>query len=215
MESMTRNVTDFGRWVTDKSFRTLQSLNSNSEAAQERLKTNGSKVLGQLKAEGEASAADIKNLVLEIMQPMQTLEVTAKVGVGFFFVVRKVMPWPISWTGMPGVALCGYSTFQMMKANEAAYEEFFFFEKRGVEKISRDEFVRHADNMADRILAKCSLFRVITSNEHTRSFRDIGEMVNQMIDSSDSPEALQKMISEVSMFRTLFQLARQVEDRHL
>jgi len=84
MESMTRNVTDFGRWVTDKSFRTLQSLNSNSEAAQERLKTNGSKVLGQLKAEGEASAADIKNLVLEIMQPMQTLEVTAKVGVGFF-----------------------------------------------------------------------------------------------------------------------------------
>jgi len=125
------------------------------------------------------------------------------------------MPWPISWTGMPGVALCGYSTFQMMKANEAAYEEFFFFEKRGVEKISRDEFVRHADNMADRILAKCSLFRVITSNEHTRSFRDIGEMVNQMIDSSDSPEALQKMISEVSMFRTLFQLARQVEDRHL
>ena len=116
---------------------------------------------------------------------------------------------------MPGVALCGYSTFQMMKANEAAYEEFFFFEKRGVEKISRDEFVRHADNMADRILAKCSLFRVITSNEHTRSFRDIGEMVNQMIDSSDSPEALQKMISGVSMFRTLFQLARQVEDRHL
>ena len=84
MESMTRNVTDFGRWVTDKSFRTLQSLNSNSEAAQERLKTNVSKVLGQLKAEGEASAADIKNLVLEIMQPMQTLEVTAKVGVGFF-----------------------------------------------------------------------------------------------------------------------------------
>jgi hypothetical protein len=40
-------------------------------------------------------------------------------------------------------------------------------------------------------------------------------MVNQMIESSDSPEALQKMISEVSMFRTLFQLARQVEDRHL
>ena len=56
---------------------------------------------------------------------------------------------------------------------------------------------------------------MITSNEHTRTFRDIGEMVSQMIDSSDSPEALQKLISEVSFIRTLFQLARQVEHDHL
>ena len=215
MQSVTENIAAFSGWVTDKSFRALQSLNSNSAAAQERLKTNGSKVLGDLKTEGEASASDIKNLVLEIMQPMQTLEVTAMVGVAGFLVVRKVMPWPISWIGTPGAAICAYSTFQIMKANEAAYEEFFFFEKRGVQKISKEEFIRHADNMADRILAKCSLFRVITSNEHTRTFRDIGEMVSQMIESSDSPEALQKLISEVSFIRTLFQLARQVEHDHL
>jgi hypothetical protein len=53
---------------------------------------------------------------------------------------------------------------------------------------------------------------MVTSADQTRSFRDMGVIVNNMIESANSDEALQKLIGEVSFISTLFQLARQVQD---
>lgn len=216
MESMTRNVMGLTGWVTDKGFQALQSLNSSSQKAQEDLKLYGKSVIVKYNEESEdPTAKEIKNIVLAILQPVQTLEVTGVAATIGFYLASKVMPWPISWICTAAMVGSAYFTFQIWQAKDAILEEFFFFEKSGVREIDKDEFITHADNLADRVLAKCTLFRLVTSTDQTRSFRDMGDIVSSMIDSAKSEEALQKLISEVSFIGTLFQLARRVENERL
>jgi hypothetical protein len=216
MESMTRNVMGLTGWITDKSFKALQSLNSSSQKAQEDLRVQGKSVLVKYNtAEEDPTAKEIKNIVLAILQPVQTLEVTGVAATIGCYLASKVMPWPISWICKAAMVGSAYFTFQIWQAKDAILEEFFFFEKSGVREIGKNEFLTHADNVADRVLAKCTLFRLVTSTDQTRSFRDMGEIVNGMIENAKSDEALQKLIGEVSFIRTLFQLASQVEERRL
>lgn len=215
MENVTRNVTAFGSWVTDKGFQALQSLNSSFQKAQEDLRLHGKSVLVKYNTEEEPTAKEIKNIVLAILQPVQTLEVTGVAATIGFYLASKVMPWPVSWICKAAMVGSAYFTFQIWQAKDAILEEFFFFEKSGVRQIDKDEFLTHADNLADRVLAKCTLFRLVTSADQTRSFRDMGEIVSQMINSAKNEEALQKLIAEVSFISTLFQLARQVEDQRV
>jgi len=216
MESVTRNVVGLTSWATDKGFQALQSLNSSSQKAQENLKLHGKSVLVKYNEQSEdPTAKEIKNIVLAILQPMQTLEVTGVAATIGFYIASHVMPWPVSWICKAAMVGSAYFTFQVWQAKDAVLEEFFFFEKSGKRAISKEEFLTHADNVADRVLAKCTLFRLVTSADQTRSFRDMGTVVSQMIDSATSDEALQKLIAEVSFFSTLFQLARQVENERL
>jgi len=212
MERITRNAAGLTNWITNKSFQALQSLNSSSQRAQEDLRETGKSVLVKYNAEEEdPTAKDIKNIVLAILQPVQTLEVTGGVATIGFYLASQVMPWPVSWICQAAMLGSAYFTFQIWQAKDAILEEFFFFEKRGVDEITKDEFITHADNLADRVLAKCTLFRLVTSSDQTHIFRDMGDIVSNMIDSAKSDEALQKLISEVSFISTLFQLARRVE----
>jgi len=216
MESVTRNLVSIAGWVTDKGFQGLQSLNSSTQKAQEDLRAHGKSVLVKYNAEDELPKAnEIKNIVLAILQPVQTLEVTGVAATIGFYMASHVMPWPISWICKAAMVGSAYFTFQIWQAKDAILEEFFFFEKSGTREISKVEFLAHADNLADRVLAKCTLFRMVTSADQTRSFRDMGDIVNNMIESANSDEALQKLIGEVSFISTLFQLARQVEDHRL
>ncbi|QVL56198.1 MAG: hypothetical protein KFB95_03070 [Simkaniaceae bacterium] len=216
MESVTRNVVGLTSWVTDKGFQALQSLNSSSQQAQEELKVKGKGVLVKYNEEKETpTAKEIKDIVLAILQPVQTLEVTGVAATIGFYLASKVMPWPVDWICKAAMVGSAYFTFQIWQAKDAILEEFFFFEKKGVHEITKDEFITHADNLADRVLAKCTLFRLVTSADQTRSFRDMGKIVNNMIKNANSEETLQKLISEVSFIGTLFQLARRVENERL
>ncbi|WP_316359048.1 hypothetical protein [Candidatus Neptunichlamydia sp. REUL1] len=216
MESMTRNVMGLTRWITDKSFQALQSLNSSSQKAQEDLKLHGKSVLVKYNEESEGpTAKEIKKIVLAILQPVQTLEVTGVAATIGFYLASKVMPWPISWICNAAIVGSAYFTFQIWQAKDAILEEFFFFEKKGVHKIDKKEFLTHADNLADRVLAKCTLFRLVTSADQTRSFRDMGDIVRNMIDGAKNEQELQKLVSEVSFIGTLFQLVGQAEQERL
>ncbi|NRA90740.1 MAG: hypothetical protein HRU43_06405, partial [Simkaniaceae bacterium] len=65
--------------------------------------------------------------------------------------------------------------------------------------------------MADRVLARSSLFRIITSSEKTKKFRDMKEIVSEMIENSKNDRALAAVVNKVSFISTLFQFANEVE----
>jgi len=203
-----------GKWVMETSFSALQSLNSNSEQAKQRLKAEGKQVLvNYKKANADVGADKIKNVILSILQPIQTLEVTGMTATIGLYLVSHVVPWPLDWLTKAGTIASAYFTYQVWEAKSAILEEFFYFEKRGVEVIDQDKFLTHADNMADRVLARSSLFRLITSSEKTKTFRDIKEIVLEMIEQSNNDTALAAAVNKVSFISTLFQVAKGVEQR--
>ncbi len=212
MENMTRHVAGLASWGADKSFQALQSLNSSSTKAQEDLKVGGKSVLIKYKKkEADPTAAEIKNIVLAILQPVKTLEATGIVVTIGFYLASHVMPWPVSCMCKAAMVGSAYFTFQIWQAKDAILQEFFYFERRKENEINKKEFLEHADNLADRILANCTLFRRVTSADQTRSFRDMGKIVGDMIDRAENEAELNTLIRELSFIRTLFQLARRVE----
>ena len=200
-----------GKWVMETSFSALQSLNSNSEQAKQSLKAEGKRVLVNYKDGEDVRADEIKNVILSILQPIQTLEVTGMTATIGLYLVSHVVPWPLDWLTKAGTIASAYFTYQVWEAKSAILEEFFYFEKREVEVIDQDEFLTHADNMADRVLARSSLFRIITSSEKTKKFRDMKEIVREMIENSKDDRALATVVNKVSFISTLFQVANGVE----
>jgi len=200
-----------GKWVMETSFSALQSLNSNSEQAKQSLQAEGKQVLVNYKDSKDVRADEIKNVILSILQPIQTLEVTGMTATIGLYLVSHVVPWPLDWLTKAGTIASAYFTYQVWEAKSAILEEFFYFEKRGVEVIDQKEFLTHADNMADRVLARSSLFRLITSSEKTKTFRDIKEIVLEMIEQSNNDTALAAAVNKVSFISTLFQFANEVE----
>jgi hypothetical protein len=200
-----------GKWIMETSFSALQSLNSNSEQAKQSLQAEGKQVLVNYKANKDVGADKIKNVILSILQPIQTLEVTGMTATIGLYLVSHVVPWPLDWLTKAGTIASAYFTYQVWEAKSAILEEFFYFEKRGVEVIDQDKFLTHADNMADRVLARSSLFRIITSSEKTKKFRDMKEIVREMIEESNDDRGLAAVVNKVSFISTLFQFANEVE----
>ena len=200
-----------GKWVMETSFSALQSLNSNSEQAKQSLQAEGKQVLVNYKDSKDVRADEIKNVILSILQPIQTLEVTGMTATLGFYLVSHVVPWPLDWLTKAGTVASAYFTYQVWEAKSAILEEFFYFEKREVEVIEKEKFLTHADNMADRVLARSSLFRIITSSEKTKKFRDMKEIVREMIEKSNDDRDLAAVVNKVSFISTLFQFANEVE----
>ena len=200
-----------GKWVMETSFSALKSLNSDTEQAKQSLKAQGKEVLIKYQEEHDVRADEIKNIILSILQPIQTLEVTGMTATIGLYLVSQVVPWPLDWLTKAGTIASAYFTYQVWEAKSAILEEFFYIEKREVAVIDQDEFLTHADNMADRVLARSSLFRIITSSEKTKKFRDMKEIVSEMIENSKNDRALAAVVNKVSFISTLFQFANEVE----
>ncbi len=197
------NMAVFTGWVTNKGLQAWKSLNSSPQEAQEALKLHGKSVLVKYKNQKEnPTAKEIKNIVLDILQPVQTLEVTGVAVTIGCYLASKVMPWPISWICKATMVGSAYFTFQMWQAKDAILEEFFFFEKSGEREIDKEMFIAHVGDLANRALAKCTLFRLVTSADQTQSFRDMGTIIGTIIDSSKDEKELQERIDN-GFFNTL------------
>jgi hypothetical protein len=119
MESVTKNLVGLFSWVTDKGFQGLQSLNSSTQKAQEDLRAHGKSVLVKYNVVEELpKASEIKNIVLAILQPVETLEVTGVAATIGFYMASHVMPWPISWVCKAAMVGSAYFTFQIWQAKD-------------------------------------------------------------------------------------------------
>ena len=207
LEAATRRAGDFANWVTTKSFEGLQALNTKSEKAKETLSKEGTDILVDYNNKNAVTADRVKDVVLAMMAPVQTLEVTGVAATLIFGLGWRITPWILSPISFVAMVASAYFTYEVNQVKTQLNLTMFYFERLGEEEVSKEKFIREADNLGDRILANSSLFRTLTSRPETKSFRNIGEAVENMIKSAENQEQLVKMIQNMPIIPSLFQLA--------